>query len=451
MRVIPIILAIAVTAFIAFAILERDRLLEFARLDHIALLTGEPDSADGAPDPAAAAEDPDSAEAAETETETETETAVRVVAMRSEAQVVDSAVRLRGETEAARQVSVMTETSGLVMSEPLRKGAFVEKGEVLCELDPGTREAALEEAQARLAEARAQIPTTEARIPEAEARLEEARARLEEAVINANAANKLKEDGFASETRVASTAAGVRAAEAAVSSAEAGLKSARSGMESTRAAIQSAQAAVAAAEKEIERLRAVAPFAGLLESDTAELGTLMQPGALCATIIQLDPIKLVGFVPETEVARVELGARAGARLSEGSDVAGRVTFLSRAADETTRTFRVEIEVPNPDLAIRDGQTAEIVIDADGVDAHLLPQSALTLNDAGALGVRTVADGNTVAFVPVELLRDTRDGVWVAGLPEQVDVITLGQEYVVEGVKVIPSYRDPGETVEEVLQ
>ncbi|MDA7428623.1 efflux RND transporter periplasmic adaptor subunit [Primorskyibacter aestuariivivens] len=443
MRLIPILLAVAVTAFIAFAILERDRLLEFAQLDHLGLLTGEEESGDDAP-----AEDV--AEAEETEADAP-ETGVRVVALRSVAQVVDSAVLLRGETEAARQVSVMAETSGLVISEPLRKGAFVEEGEELCELDPGTRSATLDEMRARLAEARAQVPTTEARIPEAEARLEEARARLEEAVINANAATKLQEDGFASETRVASTAAAVRAAEAAVSSAEAGVKAARSGMESTQAAIQSAQAAVAGAEKEIERLRAVAPFAGLLESDTAELGTLMQPGALCATIIQLDPIKLVGFVPETEVSRVEVGARAGARLSEGSDVIGRVTFLSRSADETTRTFRVEIEVPNPDLAIRDGQTAEILIEADGVTAHLLPQSSLTLNDEGVLGVRTVAEGNSVAFIPVELLRDTREGVWVAGLPDNVDVITLGQEYVVDGVKVIPSFRDSADTAEEATQ
>lgn len=444
MRLIPILLAVTVTAFIAFAILERDRLLEFAQLDHLGLLTGEEEDTEG--------ETPADGEVAETEeTGADTQTGIRVVAMRSEARIVDSAVLLRGETEAARQVSVMAETSGLVISEPLRKGAFVEKGELLCELDPGTRSATLDEARARLAEARAQIPTTEARIPEAEARLEEARARLEEAVINANAATKLKEDGFASETRVASTAAAVRAAEAAVSSAEAGLKAARSGMESTQAAIQSAQAAVAGAEKEIDRLRATAPFAGLLESDTAELGTLMQPGALCATIIQLDPIKLVGFVPETEVNRVGIGARAGARLSEGSDVVGRVTFLSRSADETTRTFRVEIEVPNPDLAIRDGQTAEIVIEADGVNAHLLPQSSLTLNDEGVLGIRAVAEGNTVAFHAVDLLRDTREGVWVAGLPDRVDVITLGQEYVVDGVKVIPSFRDSAASAGEPTQ
>ena len=74
-------------------------------------------------------------------------------------------------------------------------------------------------------------------------------------------------------------------------------------------------------------------------------------GDPCATILQLDPIKLVGFVPEADVGRVTVGAPAGARLVEGGTVSGKVTFVSRSADETTRTFRVEIEVPNADLAI----------------------------------------------------------------------------------------------------
>lgn len=440
MRLIPILTALGVTAFLVFAVLQREALLEFAGQDHLAQLTGTETPQDGGDSTEDSTEQADDTPPADESTDD----GVRVVAVHSMAREVDSAVFLRGETEAARDLNVMAETSGLVISEPLRKGAFVEAGQLLCELDPGTRGAMLAEARARLADARAQVPGTEARIPEAEARLEEARARLEEAQINASAATKLKEDGFASDTRVAATKAAVRAAEAAVSSAEAGLKAAKSGLETNQAAIEAAQAGVASAEKEIERLSIEAPFAGLLESDAAELGALMQPGALCATIIQLDPIKMVGFVPEIEVARVEVGAPAGARLSDGREMVGRVTFLSRSADETTRTFRVEIEVPNADLTIRDGQTVEIAIESEGVKAHLLPQSALTLNDDGALGVRTVAQDNLVAFLPVKLLRDTREGVWLAGLPETIDVITLGQEYVEDGVKVIPVFEEAAE-------
>ncbi|GAA6207930.1 efflux RND transporter periplasmic adaptor subunit [Cognatishimia sp. WU-CL00825] len=414
MRIVPLIIAVVVAAFMYLFIIERDTLLAFASTDD-------------------AVEETTDVTAETTPEITQTDV-VRVVAVHSAARNIDSAVVVRGETEAQRQIDVLGETTGLVISEPLRKGSFVTAGQVMCEIDPGTRGAALAEAKARLAEARAGVPTAAARVAEANARLEEAK-------INDNAASKLSQGGFASDTRVAATQATVRAAEA-------GVASATSGLESARAGIQSAEARVAVAQKEIDRLTIFAPFSGLLETDTAETGSLLQTqgqnGAHCATIIELDPIKLVGFVPETEVGRVQIGAMAGARLASGQEVRGDVTFISRAADPATRTFRVEIAVPNPELTIRDGQTAEIIIGAEGKAAHLLPQSALTLNDHGQLGVRIVSDENMAEFVPVVALRDTIDGVWLSGLPDKANVIIIGQEYVVSGVPVEASYQEHNE-------
>jgi len=352
---------------------------------------------------------------------------IGVVVLRSSAEVIDSAVVMRGQTSANREVAVRAETSAIVISEPLRKGSYVEKGDLLCRLDPGTREASLAEARARLNEAKS-------RVPESQARLEEANARLKEARINDNAAAKLREGGYASETRVAAAAAAVQSAEAGVASAQSGLETAQSG-------IEGAAAAVAGAKREIERLTISAPFEGLLESDAAELGSLMQPGSLCATVIQLDPIKLVGFVPETEVERVTIGALAGAELATGRQVQGRVVFISRSADPATRTFLVEIMVDNSDLSIRDGQTAEIIVASEGATAHKLPQSALTLNNDGTLGVRVVDADNIVRFIPVRLLRDQADGVMVTGLPDHADVIVVGQDFVTDGVHVKPTYRE----------
>ena len=403
MKLMPILTAILVTAFLFLLVFQRDTLLEFARSD-------------------VATED-----VAVAQTVDDGPRVVSVVAMTSTAQTIDSAVILRGRTEAARQVDVRSETTGQVISDPLRKGAFVNAGDMLCELDPGTRASRVTEARARLTEA-------EGRVPEAEAAVAEATARVREADINVNAARQLSQDGFASETRLVS-------AEATREAALAGVQRANSGVISARAVIESAQAALEAAQKEIEDLTITAPFSGLLETDTAELGSLLQPGAACATIIQLDPIKLVGFVPEIDVNKVTVGAMAGARLATGAEVAGRVTFLSRSSDETTRTFRVEVEVLNADLAIRDGQTAEIIVASDGQKAHLLRQSSLTLNNDGALGIRVVTAENTAQFLPVTLLRDTIDGVWVAGLPETVDVIVVGQEYVIDGVVIAPTYQE----------
>lgn len=412
MRLIPLLTAILVTLTLYGLVFERDTLIAFAR--------GETAQDAQAPEPKDEIEASSPAAAADSGK-------IGVLVLKSQARQVDSAVILRGQTRANRQVEVRAETSATVLSEPLRKGAYVTKGDLLCQLEPGTREATLAEARARLSEA-------ESRVPESTARLEEARARLKEAQVNWNAAEQLGQDGYASETRVAGAAAAVSAAEAGVASAESGLRTARAG-------IEAAAAAVAGAEREIERLTIRSPFEGLLESDAAELGSLMQPGSLCATVIQLDPIKLIGYVPETEVEKVSVGARAGALLATGRRVEGRVVFISRAADPTTRTFQVEITVNNADQSIRDGQTAEIAIAGAGTMAHLLPQSALTLNNAGSLGVRTVDDSDTVQFRSVRLLRDDAEGAWVLGLPDRSDVIIAGQDFVTEGVHVRPTYKE----------
>lgn len=364
MRVIPLITALFVLGSLYLLVIERETLIAFA--------SGQAGDAH-----ASDARDPD-AEGADPAPDGEAG-AIRVAVLRSHAREVDNTVLLRGRTEAARQVDVRAETSGLVVSEPLRRGADVRAGDALCELAPGVRTAALQEARARLAEAE----------------------------ITYNAATQLSEGGFASQTRLASSTA----------------------------ALETAQAAVERAIEELARLVMHAPFDGLLESDTAELGSLLQPGALCATLIKLDPIRLVGFVPETQVDQLEPGAAAEARLASGRMVTGAVTFISRAADPATRTFRVEVTVENPDNSIRDGQSAEIEIRAAATRGHLLPGSALTLDDDGALGVRVVDPDSRAQFVPVTMLRDTDRGMWLGGLPESADVIVVGQEFVREGVLV----------------
>ncbi len=425
MRLFPLLTAAIVCVALYFAILDRETLVSFA-------------SQFGGGE---ASETEEASEVAADATPAEPEdNRIHVTVRRSEAQIAENAVVLRGRTEAVRQVTVAAETSGRIISEPIRAGASVTAGQLMCEIDPGTRAAALAEAEARLLEAQARLPEAEARLPEARARLAEAEAGVLAAEIDNTAASRLSESGFASETRAATASASLASASAAVEAAQAGVQGADAGIQAAQSGILSAEAAVIRAEEDIARLQIAAPFDGILESDTAELGSLMQPGTPCATIIQLDPMKLVGFVPEAQVDRVELGALAGARLSSGTEVAGQVTFLSRSADPQTRTFRVEILVDNADQRIRDGQSADILVETAGTPAHLLPASAMTLNDAGELGVRIVEDG-IVQFVPVTMLRDTARGVWLAGLPDQADVITVGQDFVTEGVPVRVSFEE----------
>ena len=370
MRIFPVITALLVCAALYVLIFQRDGLI------------------------GRDSESPAAAEAAQMDSGTFGD-AMRVVILPSRAEVISDAVRLRGRSEAARFVEIRAETSGRIISGPIKAGQSVTAGDILCQIDEGTRAAALVEAEAARSTAEAQLAAAQ---------------------IDANAATRLNESGFASETRAASASASLSSAEAA---------------------LRSAEAAIDRAAEELARVEIRAPFNGLLESDTAELGTLMQPGALCATVIDLDPIKFVGFLPEAELARISIGQTATTRLVDGREVDGIVRFVARSADPQTRTFRVEIEAENPDLSIGDGQSADIAIATEGTAAHLVPSSALTLDDQGDLGLRVVAEDNLVAFYPVTLLRDTPDGALVTGLPEQVDIIIVGQEFISNGGQVVP--------------
>lgn len=367
MKFTALLTALLVALALYGIVFERERLFTLA---------GRETPVDAAPEPAIETE-----AAAD-----EAERRVAVVAIDSAARQIADMVTLRGRTEAVRKVQVMAQTSGLVVSEPLRAGALIEAGDVLCEIDPADRAVALAEAQAALAEAR----------------------------INDVAAARLAEGGFASETRTAQA----------------------------KAVLLAAEAAVARAETELTRLTIAAPFSGVLETDTAELGSLLQPGSPCAEVIRLDPIKVVAFLPESAITKVAPGAPASITLADGRSMEGEIGFVARSADPDTRTFRVEVALPNPDLAVRDGQSARLDIAASGRSAHFIPASALTLDDAGTMGVRVVEDG-VVRFVPVTILRDSRQGVEVAGLPDEARIIVVGQEFVREGVAVDVTLRENG--------
>ncbi|NBR51690.1 MAG: efflux RND transporter periplasmic adaptor subunit, partial [Alphaproteobacteria bacterium] len=108
--------------------------------------------------------------------------------------------------------------------------------------------------------------------------------------------------------------------------------------------------------------------------------------------------------------------------------------IAESPNLTTRTFRVELEVPNKDLALRDGMTAELTINAGEVIASRVPQSVLTLADDGRLSVRVVDNGR-VALRPVQIIVDDQKGAVVTGLAASEMVIVRGGEYTRDGREV----------------
>ena len=301
---------------------------------------------------------------------------------------------VRGRTENKRTVEVRAETRGRVTARPVERGHRVDAGDLLCRI-------AEEDRKARIRQGREAVN----------------QARLEYA-----GSLKLKDRGFQSATAIAQA----------------------------RARLATAYAQHEAAELDLERTYIRAPFAGVIEDVLVEVGDYAQSGTACARIVDLDPMLLVGQLTERDVHRVAVGAPTTGALATGATVDGAISFVGQQADPETRTYRVEVTVPNPDYALRSGVTTEIDIRVGELLAHKITPAVLALDDEGNLGVRIVDPDERVRFRHIEVVADEADGIWVTGLPRQTTLITVGQELVVAGERVDVQLQAPPQGGEPVL-
>jgi len=302
---------------------------------------------------------------------------VRVRTLKPEKRRQDHVIR--GQTEALRKVIVRAEIAGKVEAIRADRGAPVKAGDVICEIA----------------------------VDEREAMLKQARAVMKQRKLEYDASRQLNEKGFRSETALAGDQAEY---EAAVAQAE-------------------------RMEKQLDDTKIRAPFEGVVDARMADVGDYLAPGQPCAMVIDQDPFLVVGQASERDVGALATGDSGWAKLVTGERVEGKIRFVSKSADPATRTFRVELEIPNPKGTIRDGITAEMHVAGEEVTAHRVSPAILALDDQGRLGLRIVEAGNRVKFVSVTMVSDTPQGVWVAGLPATATVITVGQEYVTPGQEV----------------
>ncbi len=287
-----------------------------------------------------------------------------------------------GRTDAVNDAEIKAETSGRVVASPVSKGSMVEKGAVLVELAMDDRQARLLDAEAKSGVAR----------------------------ITYEASKNLQRKQFESQIKLAQS----------------------------NADLAKAEAELAAVKLDIARTKIRAPIAGYVETLVPGPGDYVKTGDVVSLIVDLDPMRVIVNVTERDTAFLHLDDLATIKLPSGREVGGTIRYISRVASDVTRTFRVDIWIDNPDASIPSGLTAEVLLNAGTRKAHQLPTSALTLNDQGMLGVRTLDDADVVHFVAVTLLDDTPQGAWVSGLPDRVRIITVGQEFVVDGQKANPT-------------
>ena len=185
---------------------------------------------------------------------------------------------------------------------------------------------------------------------------------------------------------------------------------------------------------ELNRTEVKAPFKGYIER-IVKPGNYLSKGQTCAVIIELDPITFIAEVPETEIKKVINGQQVSIELVTGEVIKSKLSFVSKSASASTRTFRVEAKVSNANGKIRDGITGTMTIQTNKVLANKISPSILLLSDEGDLGVRAVNENNEVKFLPITIIEDTNDGIWVTGIPNSSKLIVLGQGFVKNGEKV----------------
>jgi multidrug efflux system membrane fusion protein len=187
---------------------------------------------------------------------------------------------------------------------------------------------------------------------------------------------------------------------------------------------------------ELNRTEVKAPFRGYIEK-IIKPGNYINRGEICAVIIELDPVTFIAEVPEAEIKTIVKGQNVSMQLVTGEIINSRLSFVSKSATPSTRSFRVEAEVKNPNGLIRDGITATMQINTNKILATKISPSIMLLSDAGSLGVRIVNDDAIVEFIPIKILEDTQDGIWITGIQNSSNLIVRGQGYVENGQRVIP--------------
>jgi multidrug efflux system membrane fusion protein len=237
-----------------------------------------------------------------------------------------------------------------------------------------------------------------------QAAVQQAQAQLDQRMSDYNANKKLIETGDAPRNTLAALEAGVKAA----------------------------QAQLAAAQAEADRSLVRAPIDGVVDTVPVQVGQSVQVGTEIAEVVDPDPMLAVGAVSESRRASLLVGQSAEVRFIDGKKVSGSVDFVGLSADKATRTYPVEVKMPNPTSEIADGVTCEMTVLLAPIEAAAVPRSALVFSDDGRLGVRIADNDSKAQFVPVSLVDDGLSQVWVTGLNGVARVIVVGQDFVKDG-------------------
>ena len=209
----------------------------------------------------------------------------------------------------------------------------------------------------------------------------------------------------------------------------------KSALEDAFAALKSAEANVAQIEFEIKKLDIKAPFSGILDERMIEEGGYIAKNGEIGRFVENNPLIVSVQVAQQNIQKVRLGALAQVSLATGDKREGKIHYISPLAQESTRTFKVEILIENEDRSIPAGISAEIELPTEKVTGHFVSPAILSLDASGQIGVKVVDEQHIVKFYPVDIIQANTQGVWISGLPDVSEIITIGQGFVDAGTTV----------------
>ena len=337
--------------------------------------------------------------------------------------LIDQSIELQGQTIHNKKIDVKSETSGKINSIEFSRGDNVSENSEMITISLEDRKEKLLSAEKDLERLSKEIILNE---KNRDNLLRQNVERIELYEIEYASAKQLIDKGLSSKSKL--SLASFNLANAKADREDIKIKF-ESTLASLEAQITNVKSVLKNIKLDINKTSIKAPFDGIISEKMVEETEFISVGTPLFSIIDLDPIKIEGYLSEFDVNKVSVGTKAFIEDSNGIKKSGIISFISPSAETSTRTFEITIEADNKDLSYKSGITTKIVIKGSELKAHKIPPSILTLLDDGTVGVKAVDNENIVIFYPTKTIKDTIDGMWVSGLPEKVNLIVSGQEYI----------------------
>ena len=342
---------------------------------------------------------------------------------------IDQSIELQGQTTHNKKIDVKSETTGNITEINFNRGDKVSAGDELIKISIENRKEILNSSKKDLERLNKELNLNEKNKLN---KLSQNKELIKLYEIEFASAQQLIDKGLSSKSKLSLASFNLANAKSDQEDILINFESQKSNIESQIANVKSQLKNI---ELDIENTSINSPFEGIISDKMIEVSEYITPGNPLFTIIDLNPIKIQGYLSEFDVNKVKLGTKATIENANGIKKEGIISFISPSAETSTRTFEITIEAENSDLSFKSGITTKIVIAGSELKAHKIPPSILTLQDDGTVGVKAVNEENIVIFYPTTSVKDTIDGIWVSGLPDKVNLIVTGQEYVAIGESV----------------